>query len=150
MTVLPSNPFDSFAPSTLSYNYYWTLAQGASWGQYLRSRDVVDAINGGSAAASAHLARCMSQNCQALIGSVSSLESNLSSSIGSLESTVEDSISSLKWTLVDSIDAMGHQIAYAFTWGFSSLLAYLGSMRATAEDLLRVARASVSPHYLHF
>ena len=109
----------------VSWNYQWTEAGGSSWNDYLRNRDIVRAINGGTAMAAVGMAKCMAANTREVVGSVESLERSLESGLDGVQS---------------SIDRMGEQISTAFTWGFSKMLVSMGGMQTTLDALLKVAK----------
>lgn len=109
----------------VSWNYQWSEAGGSSWNDYLRNRDIVRAINGGTAAAAVRMANCMDANTREVLGSVRSLERSLESGFDGVQS---------------SIHLMGGQISTAFTWGFSEMLVSMGGMQTTLDALLKVAK----------
>ena len=108
-----------------SWNYQWTEAGGSSWNDYLRNRDIVRAINGGTAMAAVGMANCMAANTREVLGSVRSLERSLESGLDGVQS---------------SIHRMGEEISTAFTWGFSEMLVSMGGMQTTLDALLKVAK----------
>ena len=109
----------------VSWNYQWSEAGGSSWNDYLRNRDILRAMNGGTAMAAVGMANCMTANTREVLGSVRSLERSLESGLDGVQS---------------SIDRMGEQISTNFIWGFSKMLNSMGGMQTTLDDLLKVAK----------
>ena len=98
----------------VSWNYQWSEAGGSSWNDYLRNRDILRAMNGGTAMAAVGMANCMTANTREVLGSVRSLERSLESGLDGVQS---------------SIDRMGEQISTNFIWGFSKMLNSMGGMQ---------------------
>jgi hypothetical protein len=108
-----------------AWSYHWNERGGSSYNQYLRSRDIVRSINGGTYMAAAGLASCMAVSTQQILGSVQSLQ--------------------------DSIASQSDRLARIFTWGFSETLANLGGMQTTLQELLKTSKTpSQTAAYEHF
>lgn len=105
----------------MSWNYYWSERAGSSWEAYLRSMDVVRAVNEGTNAASTRITECMSSESRNIVGSVNSLAKSLER----------------------SLDQMTREITQVFTWGFSAVLTSLGGMQSTLDALLKIAKTPV-------
>ena len=112
-----------------SWGYHWSEPGGVTWNEYLRQQNIVNAINGGSASAAAGLARCMASNTRDIIGSVRCLER----------------------TLESTVSRAADQISATFSWGFGEILASLGGIQTTLEELLKLAKSpAVTAAYEQF
>ncbi|MHB1158141.1 MAG: SUMF1/EgtB/PvdO family nonheme iron enzyme [Phycisphaerales bacterium] len=122
--------------SDLSWNYYWTEGKGSSWASYLRNRDIVRAVNDGTESAATHLAACMNENTCEIVGSIENLEHSISAGL----ERVSDNLATGFEDTNRNIERIGHQISAAFTWGFNAMLASMGGMQTTLDQLLKVAK----------
>ncbi len=111
--------------SELSWNWYWGAQSGASWELYLRNRDLVSAVNGGTRASAEYLSSCMSANTRELVGSIGTLERSMGDGFRAVEA---------------SVDQMGRQISGAFTWGFNAMLASQGAMQASLDQRVQLSK----------
>lgn len=118
-----------------SWNYQWTESGGSSWEEYLRATDIVQTINSGTAHVARGLAACMTENTRQLLGGLSGIERSLHSGFGAMNSSLREMNNSVR-EVNDSVNRLGA----LFHWGTSQVLASMGGMQSTLDDLLKVAK----------
>ena len=140
--------------SELSWNWYWGDRSAGPWKSYLRNRDIVAAVNGGSRASAEYLSSCMTANTREIVGSVQTLERSMGAGFDATNRNLAAGFDATNRNLAAgfnavgqglahveaSIDHMGRQITGAFTWGFNALLASQGGMQASLDQLVKLAK----------
>ena len=114
--------------SNLSWNWYWSESSGSSWREYLRQSSIVDAINAGTGATADYMGSCINSQTREIIGSVESMQESLEAGLAG----VNCNLSQMRVALND--------LDRTFTWGFSSMLAAMGGMQTTFDELLKIAK----------
>jgi tetratricopeptide (TPR) repeat protein len=150
----------------LSWNWYWD--SDSSWGNYLRNKDMVSALNGGGAESAKYLSSCMLDTSKKQILAIDGVNNSIlevSKQVKSLEQTIstgtQEIVSSLgelkeevsygNQRVIDAIGDLGQQLTEIFTWGFSEALAAIGGMQISLAQLVAISKTPAqTAAYEHF